>query len=77
MALPQRQARQSRAVSSGDGDAELLQILICQIRENAEVDRVFSKALGVLGHAELFEPIGNLLHERSRAVYRQPAELKS
>ena len=27
-----------------------------------DLNAVFSKALGVLGHAELFEPVRNLLH---------------
>jgi hypothetical protein len=36
--------------------------LICQIGEDAEVYRVLGKSLGVLGHAELCEPIRNLLH---------------
>jgi hypothetical protein len=29
--------------------------------------RKLSEALSVLGHAELFEPIGDLLHRRPRA----------
>jgi hypothetical protein len=43
-------------------EAELFQILVCQIRKNVESDVIFGKALGVLGHAEFFEPICNLLH---------------
>jgi hypothetical protein len=37
-------------------------MLICQVRENREINAVFSKAIRVLGHVELFEPIRNLLH---------------
>src|SRR5579864_3268219 len=38
-------------------DSELFQILIRQIGEYAEVYRVLSEALRVLGHTELFEPV--------------------
>jgi hypothetical protein len=44
------------------GDAEFFQALICQVGENLGVNVVLGEALGVLGHAELFEPVGNLLH---------------
>ena len=43
-------------------DAEVLEILIGQVGENREINAVFSKTLGVLGHAKLFEPIRNPLH---------------
>src|SRR4051794_40794021 len=43
-------------------DPEVLKILIRQIAEHAELDTVFGKAFGVLGHAELFKPVRNLLH---------------
>ena len=42
--------------------ADVLEVLIGQMRNLRETNPVFSKALGVLGHAEFFEPIGNLLH---------------
>ena len=45
-------------------DTEVFQVLVCQIPENREIDIVVSKALGVLGHPEFFEPIRNLLHRR-------------
>jgi hypothetical protein len=45
-------------------DTEVFQVLVCQIPENREIDIVVSKALGVLGHSEFFEPISNLLHRR-------------
>jgi hypothetical protein len=37
-------------------DADVLQVLISQIAERRDIDLVLSNALGVLGHAELFEP---------------------
>jgi hypothetical protein len=36
--------------------------LICEVRKHAEVDAIFGETLGVLGHAEFFEPVRNLLH---------------
>ena len=33
------------------------QVLVCEIGKDAKIDIVLSKALGVLGHAELFEPV--------------------
>src|SRR4029077_1049201 len=45
-------------------NAEVFQVLICQVAQNRKINAVFSKASRVLGHAELFEPIGNLLHGR-------------
>ena len=50
-------------------DAEFLQVLIRQLRQNTEVDRVIGKTLGVLGHAELFEPVSDLLHRRPQADF--------
>jgi hypothetical protein len=43
-------------------DPNLFEGLIGQIGQDRKVNIVLSKALGVLGHAELFEPVGNLLH---------------
>ena len=43
-------------------DAELFEVLIGQMTEDGSVDVVFTKTQGVLGHAELLEPIRNLLH---------------
>src|SRR5215472_9260385 len=37
-------------------------MLIGQVGENGEINSVLGKALSVLGHAEFFEPICNLLH---------------
>ena len=43
-------------------NAQLLQVLIGQIGQDREINAVFGKALRVLGHAELFEPVRHLLH---------------
>ena len=43
-------------------DAESLQILIRQLWKNVDLNALFGKPLCVLGHAEFFEPVGNLLH---------------
>jgi hypothetical protein len=45
-------------------DANLFEVLIGQVAPNFEINIVLSKAMGVLGHAEFFEPIPNLLHRR-------------
>ena len=43
-------------------DANLFEVLIGQVIQNSEINIVLGKALGVLVHAELFEPVCNLLH---------------
>jgi hypothetical protein len=43
-------------------DADVFQVLIRQMREYREINSILGKPLGVLGHAELFEPVRNLLH---------------
>ena len=43
-------------------DAKLFEIVIGQMREYRDIDVIFDKALGVLGHAEVLEPVRNLLH---------------
>ena len=35
---------------------------VSQVGKNREINAVFSKKLHVLGHAECFEPVRNLLH---------------
>src|SRR5262249_8395954 len=45
-------------------NAEVFQVLIGQVRKDGEINAAFSKTLSVLGHAELFEPVSNLLHWR-------------
>ena len=41
-----------------------LRCLIGQVREDSEVDPVLGKALGILGHPEVREPLRDLLHCR-------------
>ena len=43
-------------------NAHFFEILISQILQNIKINIVLSKALSVLVHAELFEPVRNLLH---------------
>ena len=43
-------------------NAKVFKVLIGQVGKDREINAVFGKALRVLGHAELFEPIRNLLH---------------
>jgi hypothetical protein len=43
-------------------DADLLKVLVCQVMQDRDIDPILSKALRILGHAELFEPVRNLLH---------------
>ena len=45
-----------------ENDAHFLQVLISQVGKNREINAVFSKTLSVLGHAEHFEPVCDLLH---------------
>ena len=43
-------------------DTKLLEVLIGQVAKDGDINVVLGKALRVLGHAELFEPLRNLLH---------------
>ena len=43
-------------------DAKLFEILIGQMTEDGGIDVVLGKAPGVLGHAELSEPVTNMQH---------------
>ena len=43
-------------------DTDVLEVLIGQIGKYRDIDSVLRKARRVLGHAELFEPVRNLLH---------------
>ena len=52
-------------------DADLFEVLIGQIAEDRDIDVVLGKALRVLGHAELFEPVRNLLHRGLSRVMRR------
>src|SRR6516165_7666548 len=48
-------------------NANLFEVLISQVAQNGKINIVLGKALNVLLHTELFEPVRNLLH-------RGPAE---
>ena len=54
----------SRTISFGDHQArhKLFQVLIGQVAKDREINAVFSKTVCILGHAEVFEPVPNLLH---------------
>ena len=52
-----------------EDDAQFLQVLIGEVSKDREINAVLCKTLRVLGHAELFEPVSNLLH------WRPPADL--
>ena len=43
-------------------DADVLEVLIGEVAERRDSNAVLGKALRVLGHAELFEPVRNRLH---------------
>ena len=43
-------------------DAKLFEVLIGQVAKDGGIDVALGKALRVLGHAERFEPVRNLLH---------------
>jgi class 3 adenylate cyclase len=45
-----------------EDDPEVLQVLISQVAKDREINAVLGKALGILGHAKLFEPVRNPLH---------------
>ena len=47
--------------------AKSIKVLIRQFVENVDFDVVLGKALRVLGHAELIEPVCNLLHRGGRS----------
>ena len=54
--------RRKHLAPMAERDAKLFEVLIGQIGKDGEIDVVLGKTLGVLGHAELFEPVRNLLH---------------
>jgi hypothetical protein len=43
-------------------DTKLFEVLIGQVAKDGGVDVALGKTLRVLGHAERFEPVRNLLH---------------
>jgi hypothetical protein len=62
-------AQQFAAIA--EQDTEAFKVLVRELREDAQVNAIFDKAIGVLGHAEFFEPVRNLLHRDRRG----PTEL--
>jgi hypothetical protein len=50
--------------SMAEENAHILEVLVSQMRKHRDIDAVLSEAFAVLGHAEFFEPISNLLHRR-------------
>src|SRR5262245_14741103 len=55
-------------------NTQVLEILLCQIADDREVNGVGGEALGVLGQAELFEPVRDLLHRDSASYWIPPPE---
>jgi hypothetical protein len=49
-------------------DAKIFEMLFGQFGKDGNIDLVFGKTLGLLGHAEFFEPIRNLLHGSHQTV---------
>jgi hypothetical protein len=43
-------------------DTNVLEVLIGQMGQRSSTNPILGKALGVLGHAELFEPVRDPLH---------------
>ena len=54
-------------------NAEVFQVLIGQFGKNRKINTIFCKTFPVLGHAQLFKPVRNLLHRQPRAANRQRA----
>ena len=48
-------------------DADFFEVLISQMGKCRDINPVLGKALSVLGHAELIEPVRNLLHRQFHA----------
>jgi hypothetical protein len=46
-------------------DPDILEVLICQIRENGDIDAVFSKAARILGQSERGQPLRDRNHRIS------------
>jgi hypothetical protein len=45
-------------------DADLLEVLICQITQDRDINSILGKALSVLPKTKLLKPNRNLLHRR-------------
>jgi hypothetical protein len=57
-------------------NTDLFEVLIGQVTQDREINIVLGKALGVLGQAELFEPVRDQLHrDHSPRIYRGLATL--
>ena len=54
-------AQQLAAIAENDATS-VLEVLIGQVAKDGEVNAVFRKAQGILGEAELLEPVRNLQH---------------
>jgi hypothetical protein len=54
--------RAQQLAAIAENDAEIFEVLIGQVAKDGEVNAVFRKAQGILGEAELLEPVRNLLH---------------
>ena len=54
--------RREHFPSMPEQDADVFEILIGQMAKRRDIDPILGKALRVLGHAERFEPVRNLLH---------------
>ena len=57
-----------------DGHAKPIEVLVRQLAQDLDIDVVLSKTLGVLGHAELFEPVRNLLLNRPAEAEARKAQ---
>ena len=50
-------------------NTDFLEVLICEMAENGDVDLVLGKALSVLPETELFEPVRNPLHRSPARIF--------
>ena len=57
-----RYSAQQLAAMAQRHNANLFEVLICQIRKDGKIDVVLGKALSVLPETELLEPVRNPLH---------------
>jgi len=51
---------------------DLFEVLIGQVTQDREIDIVLGKALGVLGQAESFQPLRDLLHHDPSRGFTAP-----
>jgi hypothetical protein len=69
--------RPQNSQSVPESDTELFEMLIGQVGENGEINSVLDKALGVLGHAEFFEPLRYWLHGGHQRSHRGMTEFST